>query len=125
VNANPLTCAHIRTEYLKVKLNALNMHVHCLNKLYIAINNSNIASIKRYTVQLKHIAHGRSFFIFGFSRTIQGGTSLWNCIYARACVEVHVHFKTPTQRPLITCRVKVILILILMNMYMCVYVYMM
>jgi hypothetical protein len=30
---------------LKKKLNANNTHVHCLNKLYTAINNSDMASI--------------------------------------------------------------------------------
>jgi hypothetical protein len=45
VNANPLKCAYVRTVYLKEKLNANNTHVHCLNKLYTAINNSDMASI--------------------------------------------------------------------------------
>jgi hypothetical protein len=109
VNANPLKGAYIRTVYLKVNLDALNSYVHRLNKLCIALNNSDIASIERYTIQLKHIAHGQSFSVFGFSRTIQGGTLLWYCIY--------VHFETPNQRPPITCRVRVRMILIQMNRY--------
>ncbi len=72
--------------------------------------------------QFKRIEHGLSFSIFGFSRTIQGGTSLWYCIDACACVEVHVHFQTPTQHPPITLRVIVIMILIC-TFDMCVYVY--
>ena len=105
MNANPLIGAYIHTVYLKVNLNDLNTYVHRLNKLYIALNNNDIASTERYTVHLKHIAHGHSFSIFGFSRTIQGGTSLWYCIY--------VHFETPNQRPPITHtgRVRTILIL--------------
>jgi hypothetical protein len=45
VNANPLKCAYARPVYSKNKLNALNMYVHCLNKLYIALNDSNVAFI--------------------------------------------------------------------------------
>ena len=104
-DANPLIGAYVHTIYLKVNLNALNTYVNCLNKLYIALNNNDIASTERYTVHLKHIGHGQSFSIFGFSRTIQGGTSLWYCIY--------VHFDTPNQRPPITRRVRVRIILIL------------
>jgi hypothetical protein len=63
------------------------------------------------------IEHGQLFSIFGFFRTIQGGTSLWYCFCACACVEVHVHFETRTQRPPITRRVIVIMILILMKRY--------
>ena len=105
VNANPLIGAYIHTVYLKVNLNDLNTYVHRLNKEYIALNNNDIASTERYRVHLTHIAHGQSFSIFGFSRTIQGGTSLWYCI--------DVHFKTPNQRPPITRRVRVRTILIL------------
>ena len=105
VNANPLIGSYIHTVYLKVNLNDLNTYVHRLNKLYIALNYNDIASTERYTVHLKHIAHGQLFSIFGFSRTIQGGTSLLYCIY--------VHFKTPNQLPPITGRVRVRTILIL------------
>ena len=70
VNADPLIGAYIHTVYFKVNLNDLNTYVHRLNKLYIALNNNDIASTERYTVHLKHIAHGQSFSIFGFSRTI-------------------------------------------------------
>ena len=106
VNANPLIGAYIHTVYLKVNLNDLNTYLHRLNKVYtIALNNNDIASTERYTVYLKHIAHGQSFSISGFSRTIKGGTSLWYCIY--------VHFETPNQLPPITRRVRVRMILIL------------
>ena len=105
VNANSLICAFIHTVYLKANLNDLNTYVHRLNNLYIALNNNDIASTERYTVHLKHIAHGQSFSIFGFSRTIKGGTSLWYCMY--------VHFETPNQLPPITRRVRVRMILIL------------
>ena len=79
VNVNPLIGTFIHTVYLKVNLNDLNTYVlvHRLNNLYIALNNNDIASTERYTVHLKHIAHGQSFSIFGFSRTTKGGTLLW------------------------------------------------
>ena len=70
VKVNPLIGAYLHTVYLKVSLNDLNTYVHCLNKLYIALNNNDIASTERYTVNLKHITHGQLFSIFGFSRTI-------------------------------------------------------
>ena len=105
VNANSLICAFIHTVYLKANLNDSNTYVHRLNNLYIALNNNDIAFTERYTVHLKHIAHGQSFSIFGFSRTIKGGTSLWYCMY--------VHFETPNQLPPITRRVRVRMILIL------------
>ena len=78
VNANPLIGTFIHTVYLKVNLNDFNTYgVHRLKNLYIALNNNDIASTERYTFHLKHITHGQSFSIFGFSRTIKGGTSLW------------------------------------------------
>ena len=113
VNANSLIGTLLHTVHLKVNLNDLITYVHRLNNLYIALNNNDIASTERYTLHLKHIAHGQSFSIFGFSRTIKGGTLLWYCIY--------VHFETPNQLPPITRRVRVrtILMLTLMNRYIC------